>query len=77
MRPTYAYDELTATVTSSQMAAASNAVQMTAIAMSNRMLIADAVVLENNAADAIFLLLILDVTGEPILDVDGQYIIGG
>lgn len=76
MQPTYAYDELTATVTSSQIAAASNTVQMVASVATNRITLVGAVVIEQNATD-VFQLLLLDVTGEPILDVNGQYIIGG
>jgi hypothetical protein len=70
-------DELTAAVTSSQMSAASNTVQMAMSVVTNRIVISDAEVLNSNASDAVFQLLLLDVYGEPLLDVNGQYIIGG
>lgn len=77
MKATFFYDELTGTVTSSFAVAETTAVQMRATVVSGSMVIASATVVPQDASDSIFSILILDEDGEPILDVNGQYIIGG
>lgn len=77
MKATFQKNELTATVRSSYAVAESSAVQIVATVTAAVISIASAQVKENDASDAIFLLIIQDENGEPILDVNGQYIIGG
>jgi hypothetical protein len=36
-----------------------------------------AVLVSNNASDALMLLILLDTDGNPLLDTNGQYLIGG
>lgn len=62
------YNELTMAVSSNQM--------MLAVEF-EELVLADVQVIDNDAGDAVFALLILDENGEPLLDVFGAYIIGG
>jgi hypothetical protein len=48
-----------------------------ALVTQNRMLATAWVIEDAGALDAFFAFVILDENGEPILDVDGQYLIGG
>lgn len=77
MRPILERHDLTAKLVSGTVKAVPTVVQMHATITSGRMIIASAKVIGRDDSDAIFSLLILDEDGEPILDVTGQYIIGG
>lgn len=63
-----AYNELTIDVSSNALALDTTFVQL---------VLSDVQVVDNGSGDDIFVLLILDENGEPLLDVNGAYIIGG